>query len=278
MVIAQITFAKKDSLTKIERSNSMFSLENLDSVLWADYRGAYGNLYDLIHDFSSSDNVTDKEEILETISENLSHQMTFYLGTYLGIPYLVRELLDTNDISWQINLISNIGIILATDCECETSNKDALPEIINAYNAAISDLSEFVKKFVVENKEAIKNIQGFDKEQFAVAVFSILGDRNLAFTIINCSFEYCLTMCTSCDEYNEDIESFSMEDSSDGGYKCITPAPIPDILSDEYDFSNNYHWFCQFSSSSPRPTSLSGVSQEEGAVDLGKRAGSLPLG
>ena len=27
-----------------------------------------------------------------------------------------------------------------------------------------------------------------------------------------------------------------------------------------------------------RPTSLSGVSQEEGAVDPGKRAGSLPLG
>lgn len=39
-----------------------------------------------------------------------------------------------------------------------------------------------------------------------------------------------------------------------------------------------YHWFCQFSSSSPHPTSLSGVSQEEGAVDPGKRAGSLPLG
>ena len=46
----------------------------------------------------------------------------------------------------------------------------------------------------------------------------------------------------------------------------------------QFFFFFPYHWFCQFSSSSPHPTSLSGVSQEEGAVDLGKRAGSLPLG
>lgn len=219
----------------------MIHLKNLDSVLWADYRGAYGELCELVRNFSSCEDKTGKEEILDELSESLSHQLSFYMGTYLTVPYLIQELLDTECVSWQIKLISEIGIILATDCECAGRNTDALPEVVVAYQAALSELSDYVKTFIVENVDEIKNIQGFDKEKFAVAVFSILGDKDLTFAMINCSFEYCLAMCTSCEEYNEDIEEFS-EESCD----CIEPATIPDTLSGEYDFSNPYSWFCRF--------------------------------
>ena len=82
-----------------------------DSKLWDTYRGAYGNVCEIVQiimgDLAPSPNPLklrrldpeDKDNyriVCDNLFENLTHQLSFYQATYLVMPYMVKLLEQKN--------------------------------------------------------------------------------------------------------------------------------------------------------------------------------------
>ena len=217
----------------------MFTLLDLNDELWTSMKGAYGMVLDTFKDFQKGEK-SERNEILEDLYESISHQMSFYKATYIVLPHLIKELLNSDDVKWQITLISHIGIVVSTYNEFNNCKDGVDESIIENFENALKDLIKFTKNFIIDKLEVIKELENLDKEFFAIAVLAIIGDAALAYALINCSFSYALLYCRVCETENEDIEEFNEE------IECIKPADSVIGMWDKKDFSNEYIWFANY--------------------------------
>lgn len=108
-------------------------LTEFSSGLWEEYRGAYGSVrreVEILMDGTTAPPPQQKLRRLDTeekddyriafdnLCEGLSHQMSFYSATYLVLPYMAKLLEEkeaAGDFQWQVLILSEMGVCLATD-------------------------------------------------------------------------------------------------------------------------------------------------------------------
>jgi len=233
-----------------------------ESNLWEIFTGAYGNVCEevriIMGDVDKIPPQTklrrleteEKEDVqiaYDNLIENLWHQMSFYPATYLAMPYLVKYLEKkeaAGDFDGQLLVISNMGIVLATDFP---SNKEERilkleelesGEIIDSYKESIFILQEKTKKFLDTYQYKIKDLDPNTKSEFLTALLAILGDREAAHVFVMSGWQEFSIFCSHC-EYDECID---FSDLSDPEFrKMFTPASAKpwDLRS----FDDTFIWY-----------------------------------
>ncbi len=224
-----------------------------DSQLWDTYRGAYGNVCEMVQvimgDLAPSPNPLklrrldpeDKDNyrvVLDNLFENLTHQLSFYKATYLVMPYMVKLLekkKTENDFDWQLVIICEMGICLATDIPNNISFEIKNEEVKESYKASVALFKEQTKQFLNEHMEQLKALDDNTKSLFVNALMAIFVDREAAFILALGAWEESEIFCSTCEaegylSFDKDFdEDDSDEELSDEEYfavslKDITPA------------------------------------------------------
>lgn len=224
-----------------------------DSKLWDTFRGAYGNVCKMVQvvmgDLEPSPtplklrrlDPEDKDNyriVFDNLFENLTHQLSFYKATYLVLPYMVKLLeqrIAENDFDWQLAIISEMGICLATDIPENVCFQLDDKEIKESYEASVNLFKEQTKQFVNEHMEQLKVLDDDSKSMFVTALMAIFVDREMAFNLALGAWEESEIFCSTCEaegyiSFDNDFD----EDDSDAGLsdeeyftvslKDITPA------------------------------------------------------
>lgn len=208
-------------------------LVDLKSKLWDEYHGAYGNVSHEIATLMNEQTI-EKQEYHNTLYDlynSLSHQMSFYKATYLALPYLI-ELLERDSQScifdWQLVMIIEIGICLATDFPDNHIEESVDKDVLDNYEKSIIKLQTLTKQFITKYEEEIKALD-FDKRTMLITVLlAIFGDREMAFLLVSSGWEQCCILCDHCDYCDEDIILSDEETTSN-----IIPAQITSHRNDD---------------------------------------------
>ena len=226
-----------------------------DSPLWEIHTGAYGNVCPEIKllmgaapvtsqnklrrlDFEEKD---DEQIAFDNLCESLSHQMSFYSAQYLALPYIVKLLEQkkaADNFQWQLNILSEAGVILATDLPetHETCNMEpAAEEITASHQAAILRLRELAQEFVLNNLEQLSRQDDHILTYFLTGLLAIMGESSFANILCMSCWEECYLLCPDCDFCDED---HAMTDSE--MQRQITPASAP--TWDGHSFDDPLCW------------------------------------
>ncbi len=224
-----------------------------DSKLWDVYRGAYGNVCEMVQvvmgDLEPSSNPLklrrldpeDKDNyriVFDNLCENLTHQLSFYDATYLVMPYMVKLLekkKTENDFDWQLTIICEMGICLATDIPTNMDFEIKNEDIIESYKTSVDLFIEQTKQFLNEHMEQLQSLDDNTKSMFVTALMAIFVDREAAFTLILGAWEESEIFCNTCEcegyiSFNNDFdkddsdEGLSDEEFFEVSLKDITPA------------------------------------------------------
>lgn len=189
-----------------DERNLKVALEDFHSGRWEVFQGAYGNIQKDVENMMNFDEIG-----LENVFESLYHQMSFYSGIYLAMPYLtvlLEQAMEQDDFEMERNLISNMGICLATDNSINQYNeKETIEkEILDNYLKSIQKLQGITKHFLNHHIEKIKQLDNNNRSMLATAVLAIFGDHETAWILtLNC-WDSCYMCCDSCDYFDEDKE------------------------------------------------------------------------
>lgn len=240
-------------------------LLDFHSDLWETYHGACGSvrkwveriLTGMMESKEAKESENGKGEIdlreenlreeLEDLCEALNHQMSFYPATYLAMPYLVKFLeLKEHDFKWQVTILSNIGICLATDVPEQHTNYpyETIPEdILDSYLNSIELVKKKAKDFLFGYMEELKELDSEDLAMFYTGLLGILGDREAAFVVIAGAWSQCYPLCENCENLDEEIElDMNDEECMEEIVHKIEPA---DSVIGEWDgksFTDTYVW------------------------------------
>lgn len=241
-------------------------LLDFDSDLWEKYRSGAGTIKyrmksltaqilnnpDLLEKTEQEEEYDCKEDF-DDLCEALWHQMSFYPASYLAIPYFEQFLIQKekeNDFHWQVAILTNIGMCLATDIPankiyqlCQSVSK----EILDNYQKSIEIIKEKAKTFVMEHIQELKKLVPDELSMFCTGLLAILGDREAAFVLIVGSWAQCYPLCKHCEFLDEEIELdlFNQKLIRDIEEK-IQPAPKVIGQWDYKSFDNTYLWFSNF--------------------------------
>ncbi len=223
------------------------------SELWDIFKGAYGNVCEEVKIIMNKENPipvqekirrldteekNDYEIAFDNLCENLTHQMTFYDANYIVFPYLLTLLIqkeNQNDFGWQLKLITEMGICLATDIY-ENDFNDEYSEITENYYNCVSVFQEKTKAFLKEHFEEIKNLENYKKNEFVTALMAILGDRKLAYILVLNYWEEVYYLCDKCEYCDEDS---SLDDK-----EFISKITLPKETEwDGKSYNNIYAWY-----------------------------------
>lgn len=252
-----------------EDADRELALVPYDSVLWETLSGAYGSV---VHDvkllmgdateLSDWDNAlldrracrTGRQEdpgnimeiALENLAECVAHQMSFYPATLLVVPYLVKLLEEKyrqGDFGGQLLLITNIGMIRATEAE-NGGIPDTDSEVVDDYKLSILKLQELTKRFLEQNMDRIRNFEDQSyKEQFLISVFAILGqDQKMSFVLAMSEGQSFYMVCPACGDCNEDIE---ISDDDELAEVCGDIVPAEPVIGkwDGASLDDTYVWY-----------------------------------
>ena len=215
-------------------------LKELDSEDWEIYRGAYGNVKEVVEELVQEET----EEAFEDLCEGISHQMSYYPAINFVMPYLVEHLakhLDSLELEKQVQYLSRLGLCLATDIapnrghrpEPEGSKKDP-------YFASCEKLKALAKYFLRQHAGELKALSPVDLSMFGIGMLAIFGNRADAYVLFFCS-DFISLCCTACKYEDEEL---ILEDKDTLG--AIKPAePVYDRW-DGQDFSDTYTWYSGF--------------------------------
>ena len=158
----------------------------------------------------------------DNLFENLYHQMSFYYATYLVLPYLVTLLEKDSrfeSFEWKMDMISEIGICLATDIP--NNHREILTdeEILSSYEASILKLQELTKQFLEQHEEEIKELDFNARSMLITAILAIFGEREIAFILTMSCWDSCYMLCDNCEYCEEELEL-----SDEEARKQIVPA------------------------------------------------------
>ena len=224
----------------------------LDSQLWDEFRGAYGNVSEEVKivmgyckDIAPQqklrrlepDRKSDYEIAFDNLCENLWHQMSFYPATYLALPYLVcllQKKAEENDFKWQLRLISAIGAVLATDVWKDGDCCD--DEILENYKNSIACVKEITMTFVKEYAISLKVLDEVAKQEFLIGMLAILGEKELAF-LSTCNFEN--ECCFACEHCEYCYEGGALEDTE--FLNMVEPAQPKEWDGISYD--DTFTWY-----------------------------------
>lgn len=198
-----------------------YTLESLDSPLWETYRGAYGNVSEYLAILTAKREEapetfrlrrleravkTNYEIVFDNLFENLYHQMSFYQATWLVMPYLAK-LMEAwekdKDTEWLFQGIMAAGSCLATDIFGERPQEECVYE---SYQNAVAQIRDITIDFLAGNMEYVLEKEVSWRQEFAVAVTAVLGEKKLAYMLFLSGFGSCYIVCPTCENCDEEIE------------------------------------------------------------------------
>lgn len=258
------------NLGETKGADGELKLVSLDSDLWETFRGAYGNVVNDVklitgeekeldeHDIAllnrrqsrqgEKENASDVEKIaLDNLFESIAHQMTFYPAIYIVMPYLVKLLEKRradNDFDGQLSLISDMGLLVAIDNFDDDDGDGIDRDILESFNISILKLQEITKRFLEQNIDKIRQLKtdSYYKIPFLTSVLGILGnDRKASAVMFMSMWESCFMVCPECEDCNEDIEFYSMDELKEA--EGIIPADSVIGQWDGTSLDNTYVWF-----------------------------------
>lgn len=236
-----------------------------DSPLWDDYTGAYGNVCKMVQvimgDLAPSPNPLklrrldpeDKDNyriVLDNLFENLTHQLSFYEATYLVMPYMVKLLEKKkaeNDFDWQLVIICEMGICLATDIPNNTGFVTKNEEIKENYKASVTLFKEQAKQFLNEHIEQLESLDDNTKSLFVTALMAIFVDREAAFNLALGAWEESEIFCSTCESegyisfHNDDDEDDCDAQLSDEEFFSVSLKDITPVTAKSGD--DAYNWY-----------------------------------
>lgn len=214
------------------------SLQEFDSILWEDYKGAYGDVREylviLMGEREKAPETfklrrleavpkTNYELAFDNLCENLWHQMSFYPATWLAIPYLARLMEGwekEGDIKWLFQGILAAGSCLATDVFGDRPGEDDVRE---SYENAILRIRDMTFDFLAGHMDHVREQHISLRRGFAFAVTAILGEKKLAYLLTMSELESCYMVCPGCENCDEEVE-FGYFDPSERIEKAEIPA------------------------------------------------------
>lgn len=249
------------SLTEVQKLREHLHPVPFNSPLWDEYYGAYGDVReDVAFLFCPGELVPQMNKIIrldfeeksndrinfDNLCENLSHQLSFYNATYLALPYLVLLLEKKRleqDFRWQMQIIEQAGIILATDNTSEEEDcKSGIPrEILNSYQLGKEILRGMTEEFLAQHLEKLKKEDEEELKYFATALLAIFGDPGAAFQLVIGSWEQTPVSCPECDYFDEEMEDGFYEEEL--MKEKIEPAESVIGKWDGKSFEDTYVWF-----------------------------------
>lgn len=195
----------------------------LDSPYWETYTGAYGSVLPEIKILMGEVPISPQSKLrrldmeekddyqiaFDNLCESLSHQMTCYDALFLALPYLVKLYqLRKASFTWRVEILSQAGICLATDLpEVNGENPEPMPEeIMSGYYAAVLQLKDLAKEFILENLEQIGLLEDSARNYLITGLIAIMGDRLLAnvLTMSGWDEDECYLGCPDCDFCDEE--------------------------------------------------------------------------
>ncbi|MCI8853152.1 MAG: hypothetical protein HFI32_06600 [Lachnospiraceae bacterium] len=215
-----------------------YTLQELHSVLWENYRGAYGDVREYLvilmgeredapETFQlrrlDKEQKTNYELAFDNLCENLWHQMSFYPATWLAVPYLARLMEGwekEEDTKWLFQGILAVGNCLATDVY---GDRPAEEEVWESYENAILRIRDITVDFLAGHLDAVRKKHISWRRGFAFSVMAILGEKKLAFLFAMSGLESCYIVCPGCENCDEEIE-FGYFDPSRRIEKADVPA------------------------------------------------------
>lgn len=214
-----------------------YMLQELDSILWDTYRGAYGDVSEYLTILMGEredacetfklrrlDNApkTNYELAFDNLCENLWHQMSFYPATWLVVPYLARLMEGwekEDDVKWLFQGILGVGSCLATDVYGDRPKED---EVRESYENAIWQIRDITANFLAGHMDDVREKHISLRRGFASSVTAVMGERKLAYLLALSELESCYIVCPGCENCDEEIE-FGYFDPS----RRIEKADIP---------------------------------------------------
>lgn len=215
-----------------------YTLQELDSILWKTYTGAYGDVREYLTILTGEREdaretfqlrrldkapKTNYELAFDNLCENLWHQMSFYPATWLAVPYLARLMErweKENDAEWIFRGILAVGSCLATDVFGDRPKED---EVRESYKNAILQIRDMTTSFLAGHMDGVREKHISLRRGFAFAVTAIMGERRLAFLLTMSELESCYVVCPGCENCDEEIE-FGYFDPSGRIEKADVPA------------------------------------------------------
>lgn len=198
-----------------------YTLQELDSILWKTYTGAYGDVREYLTILTGEREdaretfklrrldkapKTNYELAFDNLCENLWHQMSFYPATWLAVPYLARLMErweKENDAEWMFRGILAVGSCLATDVFGDRPKED---EVRESYENAILQIRDMTTNFLAGHMDGVREKHISLRRGFAFAVTAIMGERRLAFLLTMSELESCYVVCPGCENCDEEIE------------------------------------------------------------------------
>ncbi len=230
------------------------------SDLWNVFRGAYGDVReDVAFLFCPKELMPEMEKVIrldfeekecdqinfDNLCENLSHQLSFYNATYLAMPYLLLFLekkRKEKDVSWQMQIILQAGIILSTDFHLGKEGRQGVSEdILESYQLSVGLLREMAKEFLQANMQALKHKDPTDLKYFCTGLLAIFGDPGAAYQLVAGGWEQAPVACVNCGYFDEDMEADGLYDEELVKGR-IDPAEPVCGKWDGKDFSDSYLW------------------------------------
>ncbi len=215
-----------------------YTLQQFDSILWENYRGAYGDVREYLvilmgeredapetFKLRRLDNgpKTNYELAFDNLCENLWHQMSFYPATWLAVPYLARLMEGwekEDDAGWLFQGILAAGSCLATDVYGDRPGED---DVWESYENAIRQIRDITIHFLAGHMDYVREKHISWRRGFAFAVMAILGEKKLAFLFTMSELESCYMVCPGCENCDEEME-FGYFDFSGRIEKVDVPA------------------------------------------------------
>jgi len=230
-------------------------LTEFSSDLWETYRGAYGSVrreVEILMDGTTAPPPQQKLRRLDTeekddyriafdnLCEGLSHQMSFYSAIYLVLPYMAKLLEEkeaAGDFRWQVLILSEMGVCLATDVPWNHHGEAVPQEIRDSYQESIAVLGERAKKLLFQRTEELRQLDEAARTLFCTGLLGLLGDRRAAFALLMSGWDTCFVQCGQCGVLDEDLE-FSDEKQR----KKIKPARTWLRRWDRKTYTDTYLW------------------------------------
>lgn len=204
-----------------QHPDAPYKLEDFNSPLWETYRGAYGNVEDYlvilmgekekapeVFKLRRLDNSpkTNYEMAFDDLCENLWHQMSFYSASWLALPYLAKLMEGwekEEDLEWMFQGIMAAGSCLATDVYGDRPEEE---ELFESWQNAALHIRAMTIDFLARHLEYVLEKAPAWRQEFAVAVTAVLGEKKLAHMLFLSAFDSCYIVCPGCENCDEDIE------------------------------------------------------------------------